>query len=70
MEGQDPVRIFISKIKVMITYLTIYFAIGIILGFSAESFSQGASEWDNFVRIFVIILWPISLIYIIKEYLK
>ena len=58
------------KIKVMITYLTIYFAIGIILGFSAESFSQGASEWDNFIRIFVIILWPISLIYIIKEYLK
>ena len=54
----------------MITYLTIYFAIGIILGFSAESFSQGASEWDNFVRIFVIILWPISLIYVIKEYLK
>ena len=54
----------------MITYLTIYFAIGIILGFSAESFIQGASEWDNFVRIFVIILLPISLIYIIKEYLK
>ena len=54
----------------MITYLTIYFAIGIILGFSAESFSQGTSEWDNFIRIFVIILWPISLIYIIKEYLK
>ena len=54
----------------MITYLTIYFAIVIILGLSAESFSQGTSEWDNFVRIFVIILWPISLIYIIKEYLK
>ncbi len=54
----------------MITYLTIYFAIGLILGFSAESFSQGTSEWDNFVRIFVIVLWPVSLIFVIKEYLK
>tara|TARA_B100002019_G_scaffold276737_1_gene275840 strand:+ start:822 stop:986 length:165 start_codon:yes stop_codon:yes gene_type:complete len=54
----------------MITYLTIYLAIGLILGFSAESFSQGTSEWDNFVRIFVIVLWPVSLMFIIKEYLK
>jgi len=54
----------------MITYLTLYLTIGLILGFSAESFSKGTSEWDNFVRIFVIILWPISLIFVIKEYLK
>ena len=54
----------------MITYLTIYFAIGLILGFSAESFSKGTAEWDNFVRIFVIVLWPVSLMFVIKEYLK
>jgi len=54
----------------MITYLTLYLFIGLFLGFRAESFSKGTSEWDNFVRIFVIILWPISLIFVIKEYLK
>ena len=54
----------------MITYLTIYFSIGLLLGFSAESFSQGTAEWDNFVRIFVIVLWPVSLMFVIKEYLK
>ena len=54
----------------MITYLTIYLAIGLILGFSAESFSQETTEWNNFVRMFVIILWPLSLIFVVKEYLK
>ena len=55
-----------QEIKVM----TVYLAIGLIFGFSIEVLSPSEEKWDNFTRIFVILLWPLAIIYVLREYLK
>tara|TARA_R110001583_G_scaffold191885_1_gene357737 strand:+ start:314 stop:466 length:153 start_codon:yes stop_codon:yes gene_type:complete len=50
--------------------MTVYLAIGLIFGFSIEVLSPSEEKWDNFTRIFVILLWPLAIIYVLREYLK